>query len=136
MKKYILIFGLVIFSYQSFSQLCYKNELPAIDGVEIKYRFFRAKFFDKNSPLSLRFKFENTNDYDVKVKFELIYYLNIMDIYESGMIEVCIPENKTRKGRRHGLYFETIVKDVEEFEKEDNWWELENFSVEKNEEDC
>lgn len=133
MKKSLKIFIIVFISgisLESYSQLFYKNELPSEDGVEINYRFAKEKFLKKDSPQTIRFKLKNTNDYDVNVKLELIYHLNIIDRYESGLVEICIPSNRSRKGR-HGLMFEVLVDNPEDFENDENFWELETFEVEE-----
>lgn len=133
--KLLVISVLLSIGIDSYSQLFYKNELPTEDGIEINYRFARAKFFDRNSPQTLRLKLKNTKDYDALVKFELVYTLNIVDRYESGPVEICIPANRRRKGKLHGLIFEVLVDDVADFDSDKNLWELEGFTVEQVE-DC
>lgn len=135
MKKIFVTLVLIIISFYSFSQLFYKNELKAVDGIEIKYKFANSSFFDKSSPLNLRFKLKNTNDFPVKIQMELVYYLNIVDMYKSGVIELCIPAKTARTGKMHGLNFEVKTDTKEDFDSDANSWEIETFIVEQTE-DC
>lgn len=130
-KKTFLAMSLFLFCYGANAQLFYKNELASVDGVEINYRFARLKALKKDSPLTLRFKLKNTNDKDVKVNFNLVYELGLIDRYESGDFEICIPKNRTRKGKRHELVFEVLVESKEDFDFEENYWEFEYFNVKK-----
>ncbi len=130
-KKIFLIIVFFAISHFTFAQLLYKNELKTVEGVEIKYRFANTNFFDKSSPQSLRLKLKNTNDYDVSVRFEIVYILELTNKYSSGSILVCIPKKSAKTGKMHGLYFEVLVDKIEDFDKEENWWEFETFEVEK-----
>jgi hypothetical protein len=135
MKKLFLIICLSFIASLTYSQIFYKNQLETIEGVEIKYRFAKPSFFNKDNPLSLRFKLKNTNDHHVTVSFEVVYYLNIVDKFESGLIEICIPRKSARTGRMHGLSFEMNINNPDIFEEDGNNWELETFDVKKIE-DC
>ncbi len=135
MKKTFLIICFAFIASIGYAQLFYKNQLETIEGVEIKYRFAKPSFFNKDQPLSLRFKLKNTNDHHVTVSFEVVYYLNIIEKFESGLVEICIPRKTARTGRMHGLSFEMDIEGPEIFEEDGNNWELESFDVKKIE-DC
>lgn len=134
MKKLFLIICLAFITSLTYSQLFYKNQLETIEGVEIKYRFAKPSFFNKDNPLSLRFKLKNTNDHHVAVGFSVVYYL-FLDKFESETVEICIPRKTARTGRLHGLSFQMDIEGAEIFEKEENYWEFAKFEVIKIE-DC
>ncbi len=131
MKKYFLILILIITSTVANAQFGYKNSLDPIDGVEIKYKVVNEKFFDKSSPAQLRFKLKNTNEYDIKLNFEVEYQMGFTKKYQSGNIEIEIPKKSAKTGKMHGLVFEIESNDKNIFESEDAEWIFTKFEVEK-----
>ncbi|MDD2387871.1 MAG: hypothetical protein PHP52_13930 [Bacteroidales bacterium] len=131
MKKYFLILVLIITSIAANAQFGYKNSLEPIDGVEIKYKVVNEKMFDKSSPAQLRFKFKNTNEYDIKLSFEVEYQIDFTKKYQSGNIEIEIPEKSAKTGKMHGMVFEIKSNDKNIFESDNAEWIFTKFAVEK-----
>ncbi|MDD4149590.1 MAG: hypothetical protein PHE33_06135 [Bacteroidales bacterium] len=134
MKKYFLVLILIITSFAVQAQFGYKNSLEAIDGVEIKYKVVNEKMFDKSSPAQLRLKLKNTNDYDIKLNFEVEYQIDFTKKYQSGNIEIDIPRKSAKTGKMHGLVFEIKSNNKNIFKSDDAEWIFTTFEVEKIEE--
>ncbi|HOE05989.1 MAG TPA: hypothetical protein PLZ52_12295 [Bacteroidales bacterium] len=133
MKRLILLFVLtVIFGVALKAQWGYRTEYKTLDGVIILYKYAHEKMFDKTSPINLRIKIKNTNDYPVEVSFRIMMESGFTDIKQSEMVDICIPKKLARSGKLHGLNFETGVNDVSLFEKNEIEWYMEPLSIEKS----
>jgi hypothetical protein len=135
MRKVLLFLITTLISISAFSQFGYKYQMETVDGIEIKYKVVHSKFFDKSSPLELRLKLKNTNDYDVNLDFEIQYSIDLTKKYKSGSVNICIPRKSARTGKMHGLMFEIIGDDPKLFESDDADWEFIQFEIEQTE-DC
>lgn len=128
----ILLFGVILTSLVGFTSddkkySGYDNHYKTINGVEIHYKWAKDQWWKKDSPLRLMFKMNNTNDYDVHIKFELLYLDDQVIKASSGILESDIPKHKMLVGKINGFYFaapKNITK--EKFE-----WEISQFKVEK-----
>jgi len=134
MKKYFLVLILIITSFAVQAQFGYKNSLESIDGIEIKYKVVNEKMFDKSSPAQLRLKLKNTNDYDIKLNFEIEYQIDFTKKYQSGNIEIDIPRKSAKTGKMHGLVFEIKSNNKNIFNSDDKEWIFTTFEVKKIEE--
>ena len=113
-----------------FSQFGYKQKLDsAKNGIEISYKVVRSKKFDKNSPLELRFKFKNTNDFDLSVHFKIEYRKGFTERKTSSPYALCLKKHQSKYGRVHGLAFEIDSKNIKVFENDEMEWEFINFYV-------
>lgn len=131
MKYVIAIFSLLIISITALAQFGYKNSLETIEGVEIKYKVVHEKFFDKESPVQLRLKLKNTNDYLINLNFEIEYQSDFTKKYQSGEISLEIPRKSAKTGKMHGLVFEINSTDKNVFNSDDAEWIFTNFEVKK-----
>ena len=66
-NRFIISAVFIFVGISGFSQFGYKNQLDAVTGIEIKYKLVHAKTFDKESPVELRLKLKNTNDFNANV---------------------------------------------------------------------
>jgi hypothetical protein len=136
MKKLLLIssfiLGFILINSHAYAQFGYKENYKTIDGVEISYKWSHAKFLNKNSPIQLRFKMKNTNDYPVKIEFELVYMIDHIVKFESGELSADIKAGKAISGKLNGFYFETDVLSNQELQAENFSWDFLFFNVISN----
>ncbi|MEA3449302.1 MAG: hypothetical protein U9Q98_12775 [Bacteroidota bacterium] len=127
-----LLFTLaMLFVSQSHAQFGYKHTYDTIDGVAISYKWSHAKWWNKSSPLQLRFKIKNTNDYPVKISFELVYMLDYVVKFKSGDMERTLKSGRTISGKLNGYYFESENLTNEEIESDIFTWDFLHFDVAK-----
>ena len=131
MKYVLAIFSLIIISTGVFAQFGYKNSLETKEGIEIKYKVVHEKFFDNESPVQLRLKLKNTNDYSVNLNFEIEYQIDFTKKYQSGEITLEIPRKSAKTGKMHGLVFEINSTDKNVFDSDDAEWIFTIFEVER-----
>ncbi len=137
MKKLRIVLLLIIcvsFTKQSAAQFGYKNVYDTIDGVSVSYKWSHSKWWNKSSPLQLRFKIKNTNEYPVKIDFELVYMLDYIVKFKSGEMEKKLNAGRTISGKLNGFYFESENLTNEEMESEDFSWDFLHFDVTKTDE--
>lgn len=133
-KVFLILLSIIIFSFignKAFAQFGYKNVHDTIDGVAISYKWSHSKCLNKSSPLQLRLKIKNTNDYDVKINFELAYLLDHIVKFKSGEQETVIKSGRARSGKLNGFYFQTDKLSNEEIESEKFEWDFLKFEVNK-----
>lgn len=125
----LIVIGFVLLCKPTSAQFGYNQELEPIEGISIKYKFVHEKFFNKKSDINLRLRLENTKDYDVKVRFSIIYEKGIIQTLKSEIIEIEIPANKSRTGKARGLNFDTGTNDMEYINSDDFIWYFDIFEV-------
>lgn len=130
-RKIFLISIITLFCNVVFAQYVYKNELPTVNGIEIKYKVIHSKLFDKTSPVQLRIKLKNTNDFDASINLQVEYSTGFTQKFRSENFDICIPKNSVRKGKVNGLVFELNSSDKDIFLSEDTEWEFVKFEVEQ-----
>ncbi|MFO7878977.1 MAG: hypothetical protein ACQES0_02165 [Bacteroidota bacterium] len=128
-KFIIILLCFVMFGKASQAQFGYKHVYDTIDGVAISYKWAHSKWLKKSSPLQLRFKMKNTNDYDVKIEFELAYMLNHIVKFESGELESEIKDGRAITGKLNGFYFETDKLSNEELKSDEFSWDFVKYEV-------
>lgn len=111
------------------------DEFKTEDGVEFSYRWTRSNFFDRSSPLELRLKVKNTNDYPVEVSFQVDFYMGPVVKESSNTTKLCIRPKLAKTGRLNGVYYRSSVLSNEEIESDDFEWILEELEI-KRVEDC
>ncbi|MFO7789093.1 MAG: hypothetical protein ACQES1_07090 [Bacteroidota bacterium] len=119
----------LFFSTQAFAQFGYKNVYDTIDGVAVSYKWSHSKWWTKSSPLQLRFKMKNTNDYPVKISFELVYMLDHVVKFKSGEQEKELNPGRTISGKLNGFYFESANLTNKEIKSEEFSWDFMHFDV-------
>jgi hypothetical protein len=128
-RLYLILFIVFIGSSNAFSQFGYKHVYDTIDGVAISYKWSHSKWWKKSSPLQLRFKMKNTNEYDVKIEFELAYMLNHIVKFNSGELEGEIKGGRAVTGKLNGFYFETGELSNEEIKSDKFSWDFLKYEV-------
>jgi hypothetical protein len=73
--------------------------------VEIQYRWTNSRFFDRSSPLELRLKIKNTNDYPVSVSYDVEFYMGPVLEETSDDTQLCINPKLAKTGRINGMYY-------------------------------
>ncbi len=107
------------------------QEFKTEDGVEFSYRWSRSSFFDRSSPLELRLKVQNTNDYPVEVSFQVDFYMGPVVKESSQTTELCIRPKLAKTGRLNGVYYRSSVLSNEEIESDDFEWLIEDLEIKK-----
>jgi len=125
----LILFILFLGNNSAFSQFGYKHVHDTIDGVAISYKWSHSKWWKKSSPLQLRFKMKNTNDYDVRIKFELAYMMNQIVKFNSGELESEIKGGRAVTGKLNGFYFETGKLSNEEIKSDKFSWDFLKYKV-------
>lgn len=131
--KHLALLAFVAFMFSSLiadAQFGYKDEYKTIDGVEVSYKWAKSQWWKKGSPKQLRFKMKNTNETNVKVKFELVYMLNHVVKFKSGELEAEIKAGKALSGKLNGFYFESPEIPNKDLESEHFEWEFLYYDVE------
>ena len=127
--KISLLLSIMLISVSAFAQFGYKHKLDPNSGLEIKYKYAHEKIFNKNSPLNLRIKIKNTNNYDVNLSFIVIYEKGIATQFESELISIDIKSGRARTGKWHGLNFETGYNSEEKLKSDEFTWHFDTFEV-------
>jgi len=133
LRPYVLLFLFLTFFANLQAQKGYKNEYKTQDGVTVLYKLSHEKFFDKSSPLHLRLKIINNNDYPVEVSFSVFMEIGITDIKKSELVVICLAPGKSAMGKLHGLHFDTEVNDIKLFENNEIEWYIEPLTITKTE---
>ncbi len=131
-----LLFMLFIFTVNIDSARAqFYDEFKTEEGVEFSYRWTRSNFFDRSSPLELRLKVKNTNDYPVEVSFQVDFYMGPVVKESSHTTKLCIRRKLAKTGRLNGVYYRSSVLSNEEIESDEFEWMLEELEI-KRVEDC
>lgn len=127
----IIFISIFAFNLSAKAQFGYKNEYKTIEGIQISYKWSHSQWWKKESPLQLRFKIKNTNNYKVSSKFELVYMLDHVVKFQSGELESEIKSGKSLIGKINGFYFETKKLKNSEILSDDFEWDFLSFEVSK-----
>ncbi|MFP4366579.1 MAG: hypothetical protein ACLFQA_05745 [Bacteroidales bacterium] len=127
---FTLLFVLVANSNEASAQRKYVDH-STVDGVDIQYRWAHSKWFDKSSPLELRLKIKNNNDYPVEVSYEIEFYMGPVMEETSDMTKICINPKLAKTGRINGMYYQSSKLSNKELESEEFTWEITNLEIER-----
>jgi len=125
-----LIFLIAGTSFEAFAQRNYVDHSTE-DGVSIQYRWVNSKLLDKNSPLELRLKIKNNNDYPVKVSYEIDFYMGPMHEESSDLTELCINPKLAKTGRINGMYYQSGKLNNQQIESDAFSWEIRDLEIER-----
>ena len=101
------------------------------DGVTFQYRWVNSKWLDKNSPLELRLKIKNDNDYPVSVSYGVEFYMGPVMEESSEITELCINRKLAKTGRLNGMYYQSAKLNNEQLQSKDFYWEISDLEIEK-----
>ncbi|HXK82379.1 MAG TPA: hypothetical protein PLO05_09495 [Bacteroidales bacterium] len=127
----LMIIGLTFVFEHAHAQFGYSNEYDTKEGVNIKYKYARSKFLNKESNINLRLRLENTTDEDFLVKFSIVYEKGLTQKLKSEIINIEIPANKSRTGKARGLNFDTGTNDMDYINSYEFNWDFDIFEVSK-----
>ena len=102
-----------------------------VDGVSIQYRWANSKWLDRNSPLELRLKIKNNNDYPVEVSYEIDFLMGPMIEESSDLTKICINPKLARTGRLNGMYYQSSSLNNKQIESEEFSWEIRDLEIEQ-----
>ncbi len=102
-----------------------------IEGVDIQYRWANSKFFDRNSPLELRLKMKNNNDYPIRITWDIEFYMGPKLIETNEETEVCINPKLARTGRINGMFYRSSNLNNRQLESDEFNWEITNIEIER-----
>lgn len=112
--KSFCFFILIFIGFQSQSQILADSNLLVKERIEITYKWKNPCFLNPKSPVKLKAKIKNLNDYDLKFTFKLAFYKSGILIQESDTISKCLRANKSINGRKQGLVFDSNGVSTEE----------------------
>lgn len=132
MKKTIILFVLTFFiggiltvnAQNKFEKTIQK------DGVNFSYKWKPSELFKKDSPLALIIKMENTNDYSIKITFNVNYYWAMDLKATSSQQEITIKPKKTFTHNVKKKGFDNFTFTNEDLKDEDFSFELVKIVVE------
>ncbi len=101
------------------------------EGVSIQYRWAHSKWWNKNSPLELRLKIKNNNDYPVKVSYMIEFYMGPMLEESSNLSKLCINPKLAKTGRLNGMYYRSSRLSNKQLESEEFSWIIEDMEIEE-----
>ncbi len=101
------------------------------EGVSIQYRWANSRWLDKTSPLELRLKIKNNNDYPVNVTFEIDFFMGPMVEESSDLTELCINPRIAKTGRLNGMYYQSGKLNNEQLESDSFSWEIRDLEIER-----
>lgn len=100
-----------------------------VDGVEIQYRWANSKWLDSSSPLELRLKIKNNNDYPVEVSYTIEFFMGPMHEESSDVTELCINPKLAKTGRINGMYYQSSSLSNQQLESDEFTWEIEDLEI-------
>lgn len=127
---FTLLLILVANSNEASAQRKYVDH-STVDGVDIQYKWSHSKWFDKSSPLELRLKIKNNNDYPVEVSYEIEFYMGPVMEETSDITKICINPKLAKTGRINGMYYQSSKLSNKELESEEFTWEITNLEIER-----
>jgi hypothetical protein len=127
-----LLFVLLTGSHETSAQRRYVDH-STVNGVAIQYRWANTKFFDKSSPLELRLKIKNNNDYPVSVSYDIEFFMGPVLKETSDVTELCINPKLAKTGRLNGMYYRSTTLGTRDIESKEFNWEITNLEIERTE---
>ncbi len=127
---FTLLFVFFAASHQSIAQRRYVDH-STVEGVEIQYRWASSKWLDSSSPLELRLKIKNNNDYPVAVTYDIEFYMGAVLEETSDETELCINPKLAKTGRINGMYYRSSSLRNRDIESDEFSWEITNLEIER-----
>ena len=127
---FITLFVLSAVPHEAYAQRRYV-EHSVVEGVSIEYRWANSKWLDRNSPLELRLKIKNNNDYPVEVSYEIEFYMGPLLEESSDLTELCISPKLAKTGRINGMYYQSDRLSNEQLESDEFIWEISDLEIKK-----
>jgi hypothetical protein len=133
MKKFLVVAAfsfLLAFTsnHETSAQRRYVDH-STVEGVEIQYRWANSSFFDKSSPLELRLKIKNTNDYPVSISYDIEFYMGPVLEETSDDTQLCINPKLAKTGRINGMFYRSKALSNQQLESDQFSWELTNLEI-------
>ena len=130
----ITVFTLIFIisgSYQeAFGQSRYVDHSTE-EGVSIQYRWANSKWLDKSSPLELRLKIKNNNDYPVEINYAIDFYMGPVHEESSDVTELCINPKLAKTGRINGMYYQSSRLSNQQLESDAFIWEIRDLEIDR-----
>jgi len=118
-------------SYQeAFGQRQYVDHSTE-EGVSIQYRWANSKWLDRSSPLELRLKIKNNNDYPVEISYVIDFYMGPVHEESSDVTELCINPKLAKTGRLNGMYYQSSRLSNQQLESDAFIWEIRDLEIER-----
>lgn len=100
-------------------ETCYQK-----DNLEISAKWANSKIFDKNSPLELRLKIENKNDFDMEFTYEILLYMDLVLREKTEVQKYSIKAGKVKMGKLNGIRFLPTTLSNQEINSKSFSWEI------------
>ena len=102
-----------------------------VDGVDIQYRWSHSRWFNRSSPLELRLKIKNNNDYPVEISYVIDFYMGPVHEESSDVTELCINPKLAKTGRINGMYYQSSRLSNQQLESDAFSWEIRDLEIER-----
>ncbi len=102
-----------------------------VEGVEIQYRWTNSRWLNSSSPLELRLKIKNTNDYPIEISYVIDFYMGPLLEESSDLTTLCINPRLAKTGRLNGVYYRSSRLSNEQLESDEFEWEIRDLEIER-----
>lgn len=102
-----------------------------VEGVDIQYRWANSKWLRSDSPLELRLKIKNNNDYPVEISYVIEFYMGATMEETSDVTELCINPKLAKTGRINGMYYRSSSLSNQQIESDKFSWEIHDLEIER-----
>ncbi len=130
----ITVFALLLIfagtSHVAFGQRRYVDHSTE-EGVSIQYRWANSKWLDRSSPLELRLKIKNNNDYPVEISYVIDFYMGPVHEESSDVTELCINPKLAKTGRINGMYYQSSRLSNQQLESDAFSWEIRDLEIDR-----
>ncbi len=127
---FALLFIIAGTSQEAFGQRRYVDHSTE-EGVSIQYRWANSKWLDRSSPLELRLKIKNNNDYPVEISYVIDFYMGPLHEESSDVTELCINPKLAKTGRINGMYYQSSRLSNQQLESDAFSWEIRDLEIER-----
>ncbi|MFO7923718.1 MAG: hypothetical protein R6U58_08515 [Bacteroidales bacterium] len=125
---FLLLFSAAGTVHISEAQVRYIDH-STVEGVDIQYRWVHSTWIDRSSPLELRLKIKNNNDYPVEVSYVIEFFMGPMLEERSDTTRLCINRKLAKTGRINGMYYQSNKLTNEEIESDEFIWEINDLNI-------
>ena len=102
-----------------------------VEGVSIQYRWAHSNWLDRSSPLELRLKIKNNNDYPIEISYVIDFYMGPVHEESSDVTELCINPKLAKTGRINGMYYQSSRLSNQQLESDAFIWEIRDLEIDR-----
>jgi len=99
--------------------------------ITFEYKWEKMNLLKQDSPYIMKLRITNQSIEPALVRFELLYYKNLILHSRSGEKEYCLNPGQIISGRTWGLAFQYDIGTLKEIHDRDNSWEINLISLDE-----